>query len=263
MKWLDNNLHSIIRMLNAIYLALIGVALYNAVELVVLCLMTFKHYRGCYFWSLLITSLSIIPHCLGYIFFLFLLKISRYVSMTFIVATWYCMVTGHSFVLWSRLHLIVQSKRLLSIIFWVICLDAILFYIPTTVLIYGSLTPDAHRFSAGYKAMERIQLIGFCVQESLLSIIYIWESVKILRLRPKRSHTNILVQLSIINTIILFLDMANAIFQLLTYSIKLKLEYFVLGQLIQIRRRKFTGGLSGWDANANLSCALGLWAGKT
>ncbi|KAF5857652.1 hypothetical protein ETB97_005473 [Aspergillus alliaceus] len=166
--------------------------------------------------------------------------------MTFIVATWYCMVTGHSLVLWSRLHLIVQSKRLLSIIFWVICLDAILFYIPTTVLIYGSLTPDVHRFSAGYKAMERIQLIGFCVQESLLSIIYIWESVKILRLRPKRSHTNILVQLSIINTIILFLDMANvgivfggyyilqAIFQLLTYSIKLKLEYFVLGQLIQI-----------------------------
>lgn len=46
---------------------LIGLALYNAVELVVLILVTFNKYRGLYFWSMVVSGVGIIPYSLGFL----------------------------------------------------------------------------------------------------------------------------------------------------------------------------------------------------
>lgn len=41
---------------------LISIALYNAIELTILIFMTFHHYRGLYFWSILLSNLiGIVP----------------------------------------------------------------------------------------------------------------------------------------------------------------------------------------------------------
>ncbi|THC87570.1 hypothetical protein EYZ11_012984 [Aspergillus tanneri] len=75
-----------------------------------------------------------------------------------------------------------------------------------------------------------------------------WQAVRLLRLRPDRLHYTILIQLLVINIIILILDVAvvgiefagfytlQVMFKPVTYSIKFKLEYAILGKLIQIAK---------------------------
>jgi hypothetical protein len=43
-----------------------GLAMYNAVELIIICFLTFQRYGGVYFWSLLIAAAGIIPYSLGF-----------------------------------------------------------------------------------------------------------------------------------------------------------------------------------------------------
>ncbi|OGM42642.1 hypothetical protein ABOM_008434 [Aspergillus bombycis] len=240
---------------------------YNSIELIALCLTTFKRYRGWYFWSLFIASSSLIPHGLGFIFFIYPLGVSPYASVTLIIVSWYCMVTGHSLILWSRLHLVVQARRLLRFLLVMILVDAVVFHVPTTVLLYGALEPNRRRFANGYRVMEHIQLIGFAVQECVISSIYIWETSKLLRLRPDRLHYTILTQLLGINIIILILDVAvvgieyanlyalQVMFKPVAYSIKFKLEYAILGKLIQIARVSLSSDepLSSNSQGADLS----------
>ncbi|PWY77283.1 integral membrane protein [Aspergillus sclerotioniger CBS 115572] len=227
--------------------AFAAITWYNAIELVVLCLTTFQRYQGCYFWSLFITSISLIPHCVGYLLFIFSFGISPYIPVSLIIPTWFCIITGNSLVLWSRLHLLLQAPRLLRALLGMIIIDCIVFQIPTTVLLYGSLN-DAPNFARGYDIMERIQLVAFSVQEALLSGIYVWETIKMLRLRPERPRFVILTQLLVINILILILDVAvvaieyagyyalQVMFKPVAYSIKLKLEYAILGRLVKIAR---------------------------
>lgn len=229
-----------------VFSAFAGVVLYNAIELIVLCLVAFKRYHGCYFWSLLVASCSLIPHVLGYVIFLFPLDITPYISVTMILVPWCGMVTGQSLVLWSRLHLVLQWPRILRGVLGMIIVDALIFHTPIFVLMYGIVSPQSRRFIRGYNIMERIQLVGFCVQELVLSGFYVWETAKMLRLRPERRHKQILTQLLIINVFILILDFAvvgteyagyyavQVMFKPVAYSIKLKLEYAILGKLVEI-----------------------------
>ncbi len=90
-----------------------GLAMYNSVELVAIILFTFKKYQGLYFWSLLLSSIGILPYALG-----FLLKYmsvttgnARWGAIFLLTIGWYPMITGQALVLWSRLHLLLQGSR--------------------------------------------------------------------------------------------------------------------------------------------------------
>lgn len=92
-------------------------------------------------------------------------------------------------------------------------------------------------------------MIGFFLQEVTLSSIYIVETIKILRtsLQPQTRKT--MKQLVIINAIIIGMDLAllglecaslyilETLLKGVIYSIKLKLEFAILGKLV-----KFVGG---------------------
>lgn len=228
--------------------AFVAIAWYNAIELIVLCFVSFKRRRGCYFWNLLISSISIIPYSLGYVLLFFPTGVTPYVCVTLIILGWYVMVTGQSVVLWSRLHLVLQNPKVLWGVLWMIMIDAVLFHIPTTVLLYGAVAAPNSNWLHGYNVMERIQLVGFCIQELIISGIYVWETTKLLRLRPQGRPQGILYQLLIINIIILALDISVVViefvglysvqvtFKPVAYSIKLKLEYAILGKLVAIAR---------------------------
>ncbi|OOQ91523.1 hypothetical protein PEBR_08436 [Penicillium brasilianum] len=229
-----------------IFAAFAAIAWYNAIELIVLCFVSFKRRRGCYFWSLLVASSSIVPHCLGYFLLFFPTGVSPYICVTLIVFSWYGMVTGQSMVLWSRLHLVLQNTKILWGVLGMIIVDAILLHIPTTVLLYGTAAAPLSVWARGYGIMEHIQLVGFCIQELIISGLYVWETVKLLRLRPQGRPHGILHQLLVINIIILLLDVAivvieyvgyyavQVMFKPVAYSIKLKLEYAILGKLVAI-----------------------------
>jgi len=231
-----------------VFATLSAIAWYNAIELIILCLVSFKRWHGCYFWSLLVSSACIVTHCLGFILLFFPTGVTPYVCVTLIIVSWYGMVTGQSLVLWSRLHLVLQNTKLLWGVLWMIITDAVLLHIPTTVLLYGTVAVPTGVFAHGYNIMERIQVVGFCIQELVISGIYVWETIKLLRLRPQGRPQGILSQLLIINIIILILDVAvvvienvgyyavQVMFKPVAYSIKLKLEYAILGKLVSIAR---------------------------
>lgn len=78
----------------------VGLALYNAIELIILVFVTFQRFRGLYFWSLVVSAAGIIPYSLGFLikFFQFLNpdKDIGYVAVFFLSIGWYPMVTGMS-----------------------------------------------------------------------------------------------------------------------------------------------------------------------
>lgn len=227
-----------------------GLAMYNAVELIAMISLTFTRHRGLYYWSLLIASIGIIPYSLG-----FVLKFNNltpgdlcWLSVFLLTIGWYPMVTGQSLVLWSRLHLIVRSERgdrILKWTKWMIITNAIVLHIPTTVLTFGSNGDlDTDVFFKGYDVMEKIQMVGFFIQEVVLSAIYIVETIKTLRTSLQPNIKRTMYQLITINVFIIIMDLAllgiecaslyilETMVKGVVYSIKLKLEFAILGKLV-------------------------------
>ena len=237
----------------AIFIALIvmsTVAFYNVVELFFLILVTFKRFKGLYFWSLIVSSLGCFLHGLGFLLKFFQLTRWTNLSVTIITIGWYTMVTGQAVVLYSRLHLVELNGKIRRVVLYLIIIDAITFHIPTTVLTYGSNSDPnvASHFIPGYKIMEKIQMTAFCLQEFLLSGIYIRATWQRLPGFHDDGRKKILLHLFAVNVIIIFLDLAllsveyanlyviQVLLKSAVYSIKLKLEFSILGQLVDLVR---------------------------
>jgi hypothetical protein len=225
-----------------------SIALYNAIELFILLFLTFTSYRGLYFWTLLLSVvLGVIPHAIGFLLELFSLA-PLWVSLTLSTIGFYVMVPGQSVVLYSRLHLVVHSNKVLRFVLWLIIIDTVILLIPTTVLTFCTAYVPSPPVIRGYNVMERMQLAWFCAQEFVISGIYITETVKLLRLMPERDsrRTRIMYELLAINLVIILLDISLLVTEYIgfyalqttlksmVYSIKLKLEFGVLGKLVTL-----------------------------
>ncbi|KAA8649316.1 hypothetical protein EYZ11_011187 [Aspergillus tanneri] len=238
-----------------VYATLIALAWCNALELMVLCLNTFKRYHGCYFWSLLIASFAIIPFGLGYILRLWNISFSNgFVELAIIDISWAAMVTGHSLVLWSRLHLVLHHPRVLRALLYLIIIDGVLVHSAAgTLEIVRDALPDSHTATLAFGVIERIQLVWFCLQELLLSALYIRETARMLRLDQSSISRSVLAQLLGINVVIMVLDLSVVAVQYagyftlqvtmksLVYSVKLKLEYVILGRLVDVAHIRTQG----------------------
>lgn len=225
-----------------------SVALYNAVELFILLFLTFQQYHGLYFWTMLLSVvLGVIPHTVGYLLELFALA-PLWLTLTLSTIGFYVMVPGQSIVLYSRLHLVVQSRAILRFVVWLIIVDSILLLVPTTILTYSTAYIGTVPIIRGYNVMERMQLAWFCAQEFVISGIYITETIKLLRMMPDkdRRRTKLMYELLTINLVIILLDVALLVVEYIgfyalqttlkpmVYSIKLKLEFGVLGKLVSL-----------------------------
>ncbi|KAF2857374.1 hypothetical protein K470DRAFT_273342 [Piedraia hortae CBS 480.64] len=242
----DNN--GTLRLLIAISAS---ISMYSAIELVTSVLLTFHRYRGCYFFSLLTAAAGILPYSLG-----FLLKYLRLIPgklhmlpIVLLTLGWYPMVTGQSMVLWSRLHLVVhgaQGQKIVRATKWMIIANVFLLHLPTTVLTFGSNgSIQTEKFVEAYTVMEKIQMTGFFLQESLLSSIYIVETVRLLQTSLKPRTRSTMKHLIAINVFIITLDLLllalecaslyilETLCKGIIYSIKLKLEFAILGKLVR------------------------------
>ncbi|MCJ1241381.1 hypothetical protein MMC14_009386 [Varicellaria rhodocarpa] len=231
--------------------AFTAVAWYNIIELNIQVFLTFKRHRGLYFWSLLISSYGCVLHALGFLLKFFQLTSNDYISVSIITIGWYSMVTGQAIVLYSRLHLVVKSTTLLRAVLIMIIADAVCLHIPTTVLTYGSNVSDGSNqvnasFIHAFNIMERIQMTCFCIQEFVISGIYVYSTIQLLRPIYHGRTRKALMQLIWINVIIIAMDVLllimeytnyyeiEATLKAMVYSIKLKLEFAVLNQLMTL-----------------------------
>ena len=226
--------------------AFTAVAWYNVAELNIQVFLTFKRHRGLYFWSLLISSYGCVLHALGFLLKFFQLTSNDFVSVTIITIGWYSMVTGQAAVLYSRLHLVVREQRVLRGILTMIIVDAICFHIPTTILTYGSNSDDAPKYTPAFNVMEKLQMTAFCIQEFIISGVYVWSTIRLLKPVYHGRTRKVMTQLIWINLIIIGMDVCllameysniyeiEATLKAMVYSIKLKLEFAVLNQLMTL-----------------------------
>ena len=230
--------------------AFTGIAWYNVLELNVSIQVTFKRKTGLYFWSLLIASWGVFLHSLAFILkFYSIIPPEQYaITCTVITIGWYAMVTGQSLVLWSRLHLILKDDRILRAVLYMIVIDAIILHIPTTVLTYGSNSPYPDPFVKAFDIMEKIQMTAFSLQEFIISGVYIWATARFLKpMYVRKNYTrSVMMQLIWINVFIVALDVAmltmeymskyalEAVMKGTIYSIKLKIEFAVLNQVMRL-----------------------------
>ncbi|MCJ1458125.1 hypothetical protein MMC28_008496 [Mycoblastus sanguinarius] len=226
--------------------AFTAVAWYNVAELNVQVFLTFKRHRGLYFWSLIISSYGCLLHALGFLLKFFQLTSNDYISVSIITVGWYCMVTGQAVVLYSRLHLVVREQKVLRGILAMIIVDAICFHIPTTILTYGSNSKDAAKYTSAFNVVEKLQMTAFCTQEFIISGVYVYSTIRLLRPVYHGRTRKIMTQLIWINLIIICMDVCllaveysniydiEATLKAMVYSIKLKLEFAVLNQLMTL-----------------------------
>lgn len=232
---------------------IIGITFYNALELFLIIYATFKKCSSLYFWSFVTSTFGLVPQCL-----VWMLKApgALHIGPAFPALGlfgWVCMVTGQSLVLYSRLHLVCHNDTRLRMVRNMIIFNAFALHIPTIVLSFGKdFANENGRFNFPMVVFEKIQLSGFFLQEVIISGIYIWETAKLLRVRgsvhsgEKGRSRKMLVHLALVNVVVVMLDVTILVLECVSlhdvqraykpfaYSIKLKVEFSILNQLVEL-----------------------------
>jgi hypothetical protein len=158
-----------------IYGALGGVAIYNALELLVFIAIRFRRYGGLYFWSLLVTVVGIILWQIGFFINIFSEdKVPDAVSVSIISLGWLFFVNGQSIVLYSRLGMICRSRVVLRVVAASIAVLFLVGCVPTMVLTFGVRVAHDKRFQHLYSKWEIFHWTAFPIQETLISSLYVF-----------------------------------------------------------------------------------------
>lgn len=223
-----------------------AVAIYNFLYINVKIFLTFKRRQGLYFWSLIVAAWGIPVHATGFMLKFFNLGAPKALSLIFVIAGWYAMVTGQSFVMYSRLHLVEPDIRRLRWILTMIIFNFFLLHVVTTVLFFGVNSSNPGPFVKPYNVYEKFQVTGFALQESIISGLYIykaWDMLKPALDDPSRNARRIMIHLIAVNVVIILLDMTllgteyadqyeiQTTYKSALYSIKLVMEFSILEEL--------------------------------
>ncbi|KAK2590353.1 hypothetical protein QQS21_011963 [Conoideocrella luteorostrata] len=226
--------------------AFTGISLYNVIELNIGIFMCFKSRKGLYFWSMWLATQGVLLESLGFVLKFYDIVPRWEVSCTLTTVGWYLMVTGQSVVLYSRLNLVIEETRIVRGVLVMIVWNAITLHITTTVFTFGSLETGAEKFTRGSRILEIIQMTVFSAQELIISIIYIRGTIRFFRPVYSPHVRSVMMQLLLINVAIIAMDAGLLITEYMNYyavqmamkpavySVKLKLEFAVLNQLIRL-----------------------------
>ena len=230
--------------------AFFGMSIYNSIEILFFIFHKFKNRRGLYFWSMLIACIGIPVHATAVLLRMFGLVLNA--AMSFIVVLgWWAMVTGQAVVLYSRLHLVSSEKKTRWVLI-MIATNFIILHLPVSALYLAINIRASKSLTRVFSIYERIQLIGFSIQECIISGIYIWEAFHILNaileFRGPRER-KVIRHLIAVNVLVVAMDVSLLVteftnnfeiqttYKTVVYSIKLKLEFYVLNQLLFIIQR--------------------------
>ncbi|OLN82428.1 hypothetical protein CCHL11_10230 [Colletotrichum chlorophyti] len=238
----------------AIAIACLATAgMYNVLEIYVLIFTTFRRRRGRYFWSMLVANTGILLHACGGLG-RFMQPTKTPIPGTFAHVGWYCMVTGQSVVLWSRLHLVVYSRRTIRLVLAMIITSFFCVHIPQTVLFVLVWTGKDAARNERFSVFERVSLMAFTLQETIITGIFVragFRNFKSLFEFKAREAKVLLSYLISMFVLVFLLDtglcileyMGMFVFQTtskpIVYSIKLKVEFAVLEKLLAFTRMKY------------------------
>ncbi|KAK1990536.1 integral membrane protein [Colletotrichum falcatum] len=226
--------------------------MYNVLEIYVLIFTTFQRRSGRYFWSMLVANTGILLHACG--------SLGRFLQPTrtpipgaFAHVGWYCMVTGQSVVLWSRLHLVVYSRVTIRLVLAMIVGSVLLVHVPQTVLFSGVWATNDAAWAERFRIFEKVSLMVFTLQETIISGIFVragFRNLKGLFEFKAREARVLLSYLVAMFALVFLLDVGLVVLEYMgffvfqtsskpiVYSIKLKVEFAVLQKLLAFTRIK-------------------------
>ncbi|RYP67885.1 hypothetical protein DL771_006993 [Monosporascus sp. 5C6A] len=233
----------------------IGIALYNVIELNVIIVRTFKRRHGLYFYSFVVATWGIVLWSLGYLIKDFKLASGTVLYSVFISSGWCAMVTGQSLVLYSRLHLVLRNRLHLRLVLAMIIVDAVILHIPTIVMGFGAQSDNPDIWLVLYPIYEKVEVTIFFVQELVISSLYIictakyFQDEKVLG----KKGGGMWYHLILVNALVIALDVTTLALEYanlydmqtaykgMAYSVKLKLEFSVLNDLINVAKSRQGG----------------------
>ncbi|KAK2017004.1 integral membrane protein [Colletotrichum eremochloae] len=239
--------------------ALATAGIYNATEIYILVFSTFCRRRGRYFWSMIVANSGILVYAVASLAHYFSHGRGRAAAATivpgaFALLAWIAMVTGQSLVLWSRLHLVVYSRRWARSVLALIVTDACVLHLPMVVLwVLSSVAPPPERAAwlRRYYVYEKVAIVVFSVQETLITGIFARQGF--LNLKPLfafktrtarltcRYLLSLFVLVFLLDAALIALEYTNhvvlqTISKPLVYSIKLKVGFIVLNKLLSFTK---------------------------
>jgi len=240
-----------------IVIVFLALGVYNATEVFIKILRTFRSYKGVYFWALVAASVGIILHAFGYFFRNFDVIDSLGLEIFLVGPGGMMMITGQSIVLYSRLKLISHGGTKDWWILAMILFDLLVIQVGATTLYAGSQTKNANAYLPIYKVWERFQVTAFFVQECIISGIYIYRTYALIKNSSAFrgiSARRILNHLVLVNLLVIALDVTiitcqyaglydvQTSWKTLAYSIKLKFEFYILNRLVELTKTGVNGG---------------------
>ena len=186
----------------------IALALSNSLEMILLISSTFKRWRGLYFWSLTICNLGVILYSIGLMMGYFTLG-ARWLGKVFNDVGWVLMITCQSLVLYSRLGLILDNPKILGGVKWMIITTSVLILPTVCILDFGTTYSRLSTFPAAYFYIEHIQLTAITLQELIISGLYMWKTLDLLKVIAGTNTRSIIWQLFIMSVLIIAMDVRN------------------------------------------------------
>lgn len=229
----------------AIATAFFAAACYSSLETLIQIFQTFKDFRGLYFWSMQVATWGIITYVIFSMISIFDLM-PIIISRVFTWIAYFCMNIAPLFVLYSRLHFVIQESRRIRWILFVIFATAIPLFTATMVFSMGS-----YRQKPGYlhslSICLRVQVTCFSVTEIFISGLYVWAAFSSLKpivaIKGKPGKKLLIhlvvvyVVLIVLLAIVLILNYAYFYYVALgftpfVYSVKLRIEFAIITRLV-------------------------------
>jgi len=223
-----------------------ALSIYSGFEVLVLAFTTFQRYNTVYFWAICTCAVGCILFAGGFLDLFYKmfetdgLGATIYRPLVILTIGWYGMVTGFALVLWSRLHIVSVPRNIIRYLKYFIIYNIIFSHFPTTVMTFGANVVVTEPWVFGYSVIEKIQMTCFFIQEFTMGALYMHY---IFKLTFEKKYTTIVKQMMVITFLVLVLDVVMLLIEyadlyqiqimlkVLIYSIKLKMEFFVLSLL--------------------------------
>ncbi|KAI0470743.1 hypothetical protein GGR56DRAFT_660352 [Xylariaceae sp. FL0804] len=239
-----------------------GASWYIGFEVGVSLLLLFKRRRGLYFWACAIQSWGVILQTLFIVLEDFGIWTNPTGSITLTYLSWAIMVIPQSWVLYSRLYLLMYNHSALRLLRIALIFSSAVLGVTTVVLGIVSQTVEPS-LSYDNDIWDRFQATAFFAQETALQILYIRQTYKYLgnmtlllrrvsyppSSKPHKTRM-MLWHLIAINVIIICLDIVllgirygglfdlQGSFKAAVYGLKLKMEFVILNKLVKSLTRR-------------------------
>ncbi|KAF5019691.1 hypothetical protein F66182_8288 [Fusarium sp. NRRL 66182] len=205
--------------------------------------MSSRRRNDLYSWSITVASFGVLPYAVGWLVY-YLDVVSNVVDIFINDIGWMLLTTGQALVPYSRLHLLIKGEVTLGFVKWMIVVNAVVWHTVMTVLLFVTRPQGRLDHDSAFVKVKKTSLTCFYAQNLILSGLYLWKTTEIIRKKTAEDETRrVIWQLLVTNVLIVVIDIAllalgltnNSLWQqglkALFYSVKLKLEFVILGKL--------------------------------